>query len=138
MTRQQMYEFILLAICNWREAQNQPDIAKRGQAWTVRNRVLHPNWWGRDWVSVILMPLQFSSFNRTNPNAVKLPFPGAPEWGVCLQIAGEVYAGQGEDPTQGSTHYFDKSLDQHPPKWATDGSMLHVTDLGDFHFYRTA
>ena len=39
------------------------------------------------------------------------------------------------DPTQGSTSYFDKSLDSSPPGWATDGSQIHKVDLGDFHFY---
>jgi N-acetylmuramoyl-L-alanine amidase len=136
MNPSQMYELVLLALCNWREARGEPIDAKMAQAWTVRNRALHPSWWGHDWVSVILKPFQYSSFNANDPNASKMPGMEDTSWTDCLSVANEVYAGTGTDPTSGCSHYFDKSLDLHPPVWATDGSMVHVTDIGSFRFYR--
>ena len=144
MNPSQMYELVLLALCNWREARGESVDAKLAQAWTVRNRTLHPSWWGHDWVSVILKPFQYSSFNATDPNASKMPGMEDTSWADCLKVAEQVYNftgpvyGDPGDPTAGSTHYFDKSLDLHPPVWATDGSMVHVTDIGSFRFYRRA
>lgn len=137
-TAEQMYEFVLLALCNWREARGEPIEAKTAQAWTVRNRAMQSAWWGKDWCSVILKPFQYSSFNRNDPNATKLPTPEDSSWQDCLKVAEVVYTGIGVDPTGGATHYYDKSLDNHPPLWATDGSMVQTTDVGSFRFFRRA
>lgn len=67
-----------------------------------------------------------------------MPLETDDSWLECLSVAQDVWQGIATDPTGGSTSYFDKSLDLHPPTWATDGSQVHVTDLGDFHFYRHA
>lgn len=131
-----MYDVVLLALCCWREARNQPKVAQTGQAWTVKNRMVHPGWWGKDYTTVILKPFQYSSFNHNDPNAVKMPFADDPAWQQCLEVAQDVYQNIVIDPTSGCTHYFDASLDSHPPNWATDGSMEHVTDLGQFRFWR--
>ena len=138
MTPEQSYELILLALCNWREARGQIWDAKRGQAWSVRNRVLNPTWWGTDWVSVITKPFQYSSFNANDPNAVKWPLATDTAWEACLAAATEAYAGTGDDPVSRATHYFDRSLDNDPPSWARDASMVHVLNLGDFRFWRPA
>lgn len=129
----EMYETILLALCVWREARNQSTDAKRAVAWSIKNRVLNPTWWGTDWVSVILKPFQYSSFNRNDPNAVKLPILTDNSWQACMEIAQEVHNG-GTDTTNGATHYFDKSLDNNPPTWVNE--MVHTCDIGDFHFYK--
>ncbi len=131
-----MYEIVLFALLIWREDRGGDLASKYAVAWSVRNRVLHPSWWGADWVSVILKPFQYSCFNHDDPNAVLFPFPQDTSWQACLKIAQEVYAGQGMDPTGGSTHYFDRSLDNHPPKWSTDASMQHAMDAGRLHFFR--
>ena len=138
MNPQQAYAFVLLALCNWREARGESLDAKTAQAWTVRNRVMNPGWWGNDWVSVILHFEQYSAFNANDPNATKWPSTTDRAWVDCLTAAGIAWAATSDDPTAGSTHYFDKSLDMHPPTWATDGSMTHVTDIGSFRFYRRA
>jgi len=138
MTGTDMYDVVLLGLCCWREAQNQLKVAQIGQAWTVRNRVDKPSWWGTGYAGVILHPFQYSSFNHNDPNAVKMPFPGDPSWQQCLEVAQDVYQALIPDPTNGCTHYYDASLDAHPPKWATDGSMVHEIDLGLFRFWRLA
>lgn len=136
MTAADWYDIVLLALCTWREAQDQPKVAQIGQAWSVRNRVDRPGFWdwGDSYSSVILKPLQYSSFNHNDPNATKIPMAKWASWQQCLAIAQDVYQGLSADPTDGSTHYFDSSLDGNPPEWAA--KMEHVIDLGNFRFYR--
>jgi hypothetical protein len=138
MTAADMYNVVLLALCNWREAQNQPSATRIGQAWSVRNRVERPGFWdwGDSYSSVILKPLQYSSFNHDDPNAVKIPHDTDASWQQSLSIAQDVYQGISNDPTSGCTHYYDKSLDAHPPQWATNGKMEHVIDMGELRFFR--
>jgi N-acetylmuramoyl-L-alanine amidase len=137
MNPPQMYDLVLLALCNWREARGESLDAKLAQAWTVRNRAMNPSWWGGpSYASVILKPYQFSSFNHNDPNASKMPTEEDSSWTECLTIANEVYSGTGTDLTSGCSHYFDKSLDSHPPSWAAE--MVHVIDIGNLRFYRKA
>lgn len=136
MTGADMYDVVLLALCCWREARNQRKVAQVGQAWTVRNRADKPSWWGDSISSVILKPEQYSSFNAGDPNSTKLPHSTDPSWLQCLEVAQDVYQGIEADPTNGATHYFDASLDSHPPSWATAPTMEHVIDLDQFRFYR--
>jgi spore germination cell wall hydrolase CwlJ-like protein len=135
-TAEQAYEFILVALCVWREARGEPRDAKRGVAWTIRNRAMQPSWWGKDWVSVVLKPWQFSSFNADDPNVAKWPSPQDSAWLACMEAAEEALSGSGEDPTGGATHYHDASLDRNPPSWACDGSMQPTAHLGRLRFYR--
>jgi len=135
---EQVYEVFLLALVIWREARGESLPAKLGVAWVVRNRVQRPGWWGKDWISCVLKPFQFSSFNATDPNAVRWPSPLDTSWEASLQIAADVYAGRGQDPTSGAVYYFDRSLDNNPPAWAIDGSNAHTADIGNLHFYRRA
>lgn len=134
MNAAESYEFILLALCVWREARGEIVSAKFAVAWSIRNRVVKPSWWGRDWISVILKPLQYSSFNVNDPNAVKWPDPRDTTWMSSVQAAQAAYLGNGDDPVSGATHYFDRSLDGNPPAWAA--SMIHVIDIGNLHFYK--
>jgi len=144
MDAQTAAELYLVALCNWREAQNQSLAAKVAQAWTIRNRALQPGWWGKGWVSVVTKPLQFSSFNATDPNSRKWPEPTDPSWADCWTVASEVYGDSIPDPTFGATHYFDMSLDSQAPValdtrwpvWAKDGTMEKSLEIDRFRFYR--
>jgi len=129
-------ELYLLALCIWREAQNQSLLAKAGQAWTIRNRVSKPCWWGQGWHGVITKHEQFSAFNAEDPNVQKFPNVNDAAWSDCWDVADSVYNEQIPDPTFGATHYFDKSLDADPPAWATDGSMEKTAEIGDFRFWK--
>ncbi len=138
-TLEQVYEVFLLALVIWREARGEILAAKYGVAWVVMNRTKHPGWWGGpSTVSVILKPFQFSSFNHNDPNATRWPSPLDTSWEASLQIAADMYAGQGQDPTSGAVYYFDRSLDNNPPVWAIDGSTVHTADIGNLHFYARA
>jgi spore germination cell wall hydrolase CwlJ-like protein len=130
-------DMTLLALCLWREARGESITTKQAVAWAIRNRVLNPGWWGRSWWSVILMHSQFSSFNHNDPNAVLWPTENDSAWTDCLSVAADIGGDSPSvlDPTGGATSYFDKSLDNNPPSWATDGSQVHKYDSGRLHFY---
>lgn len=140
MNPQDMYALILLALCIWREARGELVTTKEAVAWSIRNRVDNPRWWGHSWSGIILMPWQYSSFNRSDPNATKWPTPNDPAWIESLTVAQQVFLADASlpDPTHGATSYFDNSLDTDPPKWATDGSMVKTVDFGRLHFYKLA
>ena len=140
MNPQDAYGLVLLALCVWRESRGELYTTKVAVAWSIRNRVTHPSWWGHDWASCILMPWQYSSFNRSDPNAIKWPLNNDPAWSDCLDIAVKVFPDPPtvDDPTRGATSYFDHSLDTNPPTWATDGSMSKTCDWGRLHFYKLA
>ena len=132
MNLSQAYELIMLALCCWREARGESIATKYAQAWSVRNRVNNPGWWGHDWVSVILKPEQYSSFNAGDPNAVKFPTADFQDWMDCLKVASDVYAGKASDPTSGATSYYDISIA--PPKWTA--SMVMTVRSGRLVFYK--
>ena len=138
LTESTAWDFSLLCLCIWREARGEPLATKECVAWVIKNRVQHPAWWGHTWAGVILMQWQFSSFNPGDPNAAKFPFTGDPAWQDSITAAANVYGNTRPDPTEGSTSYFDESLDANPPKWATDGSNEHVMDSGRLRFWRLA
>lgn len=129
-----IWEIFMLALLIWREARGESYDAQVAVACSVRNRVQRPGWWGKTWLTVILMPEQYSCFNPGDPNATKLPVEVNGIFPVCLAIARDVHNGKTADTTDGATHYFDKSLDANPPYWVPD--MTHVKDVGDFHFYK--
>jgi spore germination cell wall hydrolase CwlJ-like protein len=140
MTPSDMYAFILLALCVWREARGELYITKTAVAWTVRNRVQKPGWWGSGWEGVILMPWQFSSFNANDPNAVKLPRSSDQTWSDSVDVAQKVFPENPliPDPTYGATSYFDDSMAPDPPKWSYDGSHVKTVSYGRLNFYRLA
>ena len=128
------YAKILLALCLWREARNQSDDAIRAVAWSIRNRVSHPTWWGKNWIDVITHPFQYSSFNKNDPNSYKFPSSLDLKMPICISIAEEVYSALEGDPTNGAVSYYDRSLDNNPPEWAK--TAIHTCDIGAFRFFR--
>lgn len=129
------YSFGLLVTCNWREARGCTRTAKLGQAWSVRNRVETPGWWGHDWASVILCKEQYSSFNPGDPNTAKFP-TNDPAFADCLSVCRSVWDKTEPDPTGGATHYYDSRLDENPPKWALSGQMVETITIGALRFWK--
>jgi hypothetical protein len=131
------FEFTLFALCNWREARGELLTTKQAQAWSVKNRVLNPRWWGgASYSSVILMPWQYSSFNHNDPNAVKWPVESDPSWQDSMDAVSAVLDGTLPDPTHGSVSYFDMSMDSDPPSWALSPEFAWACDFGRLHFYK--
>jgi hypothetical protein len=136
----QAVDLVMLVQVLGREAGNQAEDAIRGVAWSIKNRVLHPSWWGTDWESVIEKKWQYSSIAGpgNDPNLQKYPNLNFAPWPTCLAIAEEVYNGLSADPTGGAVDYFDKSMDNDPPAWSKDASVVHSCDIGAFHFFKLA
>ena len=128
----------MFALLLWREARGENVMTKRVVAWSVKNRVLRPNYWdwGADWVGVMSKPEQYSSMTHLGDlNTVKYPAANDTAWMACIDLATEVYnASPGFDAAAGATHYYDRSLDIKPPEWAA--KMVHVLDSGAFHFFK--
>jgi len=124
----------LLGLVIWREARGETCDAQLGVGCSIRNRVNKGGWWGNTYRTVILKPWQYSSFNEGDPNNTKFPAPDDSVWLQCLENASLIINGNCEDNTGGAQSYFDRSLDNDPPKWAA--TMTKTTDLGHLHFYK--
>ena len=136
--RKQAYEMVLLALCVWREARNQPFEGKLAVAWSIRNRVMKPGktWWGDDWETVILKRWQYTSFEKSDPNACLLPTDPALDktWDDSLVCAERAYLSSGVDTSQGATHYYNPKIVA-APAWVNAPGTRFVVEIGDHRFY---
>ena len=101
-TVSQAIEFGLFVTLIGRESRGQSYNAKLGTAWSVRNRVIRPAWWGKDWLSVIEKKSQYTSMeppNGKDANLTVYPDLVSPAWQECIQAAEVAYWGDGADPT---------------------------------------
>lgn len=132
VTNLTLYPLFLKALCAWREADNQSLDARRGVIWSINNRAAVPAWWNNhvafDETRVILMPEQYSSFNRNDPNSTRWPVNGSPIWEETKLAA----IMPGADNTSGATHYY--SVDIPEPSWAAE--MTFTVQIGALKFYR--
>lgn len=128
----ELSEIYLMALCVWREARGEPINVKWGVSWVIKNRVAHPGWWGDDITSVILCHYQFSSFNKNDPNSNKFPELKDQSWIDTLRACRDTYYNVVQDPTQGATMYYDKSLDSNPPGWSNGLTKIIIGDIRFF------
>lgn len=130
-----VYAGILLALLIWREARGESVDAQIAVACTVRERVIHPGWWGRNWVEVITKKFQYSSL--ADPNDKQLtnyPQEADEEFAIAMSVAEDVMAGTVQSKAQGATHYFDDSISA--PNWAQADKF--IARIGRLNFYRVA
>lgn len=131
------YEITLLALTLWREARGEPHEAKIAVAHTVKNRMDHPGWWGKDYISVLTKKWQYSSL--TDPNDRQLTtWPKADDAAMeeCLKIACLVIGGVYNSPLKGIDSYYDDSLQgELRPKWAKEHPERFVGKIGRLNFY---
>lgn len=127
------YDKVLTAIAVWREARSQSYAAKLAVYHVINNRITR-KFRGSDAASVITWPLQFSSFNRADPNVSKLPIPGPTrDWDAWLECC-EIVDNPGEDPTHGALFYHSLPSAE-APKWAHSYEL--TAEIDAFKFYRT-
>jgi spore germination cell wall hydrolase CwlJ-like protein len=138
-TRETAWELALLALVVWREASNQGFDGMLAVAWSIRNRVLKPGktWWGDDWEEVILKRWQYTSMERSDPNATRVPGDPAkdPSWADALRAAELAYLGDAVDPTEGATHYYNPIAVRDTPAWVTAAGTRFVKQIGLHRFY---
>ena len=123
----------MLALAIYREARGQDLTGKIAAGCVIRNRVQHPSWYGGNWFDVITKPYQFSSFNPGDRNSAVFGSATDRAWQDSIAAALRVMGGE-PDPTGGATFYFDQTLANNPPKWAS--IYFHTTDIGAFHFFK--
>jgi N-acetylmuramoyl-L-alanine amidase len=123
-----------LALVVWREARGEAPDGRAAVAHSIVTRVAHPGWWGSDVMSVVYKKWQYSSM--TDPHDAQLtvwPQPGDPRWWECLQLACDVLEGKVPNPAPGADSYYDESLAEFPPKWATAGNFVKKVGRLFFH-----
>jgi N-acetylmuramoyl-L-alanine amidase len=126
----------VLACTLWMECRSGGNIGMQSIANVVCNRVAKPGWWGTDIRSVCLAPEQFSSWNEGStqvPLVQEAIKNGDPSWSSALFLAQEAISGDLADITDGSTLYYDTSID--PPYWAKPPAVFTVEISGQ-RFYR--
>lgn len=132
----------LLALVIFREARGETYDGKVAVAWVIRNRVEHPDWYGKDYHSVITKKAQFTSINPPDslfnkggePNLRCYGCSTDPVWMDSWKAATLVYNGQVEDLTKGATYYYAKSMDANPPVWAAKFKPTAV--VGNHRFFK--
>ncbi len=126
------YEVTMLALLIWREARGQSIEGQIQVGYTVKNRIDHPKWWGKDWIEVIFKKWQYSSL--TDPRDRQLTrWPGSNEesWLQAISIAYNIYYGTVHPKYKSADSYYDDSI--RPPRWATRDKMLGK--IGRIVFY---
>lgn len=117
-----------LALCVWREGRGESQLGKVLIAQVVENRV-NDSRWPDTYVGVITQPLQFSSFNRNDPNSVKFPRENDSEWLECVNAADTVLRSVQSFTT--ANHYHTKNI---MPSWADPKKITNKE--GNHVFYR--
>lgn len=129
------------------EAAGEPMNARVAVACAIRNRVLRPGWWGRDYASVCLKAWQFSCWFEKNANSARLytlaesVLTGAiaPADAAMLDplsaIVDGVMSGVIPDSVSGATHYVTKALlAVAPPVWSINRTPCIV--VGHHAFFK--
>ena len=127
-------DIIALSQTIYGEASSEPIVVQIGVAHIVLNRLKRPLRFGGSIFNVVHAPLQFSCFNKGDPNTariLKAEF-GSIAYLQAIHVATGVLANLYPDPTEGSDHYFDNSIQK--PSWAN--SMQFKIKLGSLSFYK--
>lgn len=125
-------DIVFLALLIWREARGEPYMGKVAVAWTVRDRVEHPKWWGDSYSGVMARRWQYSSLTAPgDPQLTKWPIFPDPTFATCLEIADRVIHGTVENPFPGADSYHATSISA--PYWAKEEQFVGA--IGGHKFY---
>jgi spore germination cell wall hydrolase CwlJ-like protein len=100
----------------------------------VRNRVRAQTWYGKDIQEVCLKPLQFSCWNKNNPNLkdIKKVDKSNKIYDMCLRVAKGILNNAFTDITCGANHYYSTIISE--PKWTKDVKPVYT--IGKHRFYK--
>ena len=130
-------EQMILARAIFGEARSLSEKGKIAVGWSIKNRAIDTRW-GDNYQDVILEPKQYSAFNKSDKN---LPYVYNPffdktqiaAWHECYKIAGQVIAGEAQDPTDGANHYYSDYIV--PPYWTKDKKAHFKIKIDNTLFY---
>lgn len=116
----------------WGEARGEGYDGMVAVANVIMNRVRRGGWWGNTPREVCQKPWQFSAWNPTDPNLIKLlnVDAGDPQFAQALEIAAQAVAWQLPDITNGATNYKVRGW---YASWAS--AMTLVAEIGRHEFY---
>lgn len=118
----------VLARTAWGEARGLLKPGMQATINTVQNRFKSRIlWWGHDFRSICLAPLQYDCWLPADPNRAKLlaVTESDPQFICALDIAQRAIDGTLEDLTSGSDSYFDTRLPRDLwPKWASEPPLF--------------
>lgn len=104
-------------------------------SWCIVNRHrAEKSFSGKTLAECCLRPLQFSCWNTLDPNRVRVSRMVGDEE-IFQDIDGylsDALNNQGDDPTDGATHYIDSSIS--PPGWAS--AATKTATIGRLTFYK--
>ena len=129
------YDHEIATMTVFMEASGEPDQGKAAVAHVLVNR-LRAGRWGSTLAAVCLAPLQFSSWNSSDPNrkrAAELSIDD-PVFQACEMAVAMATDGTSADPTQGATFYFADTIAA--PSWAA--SMVETATIGHHRFFKPA
>ncbi len=121
------------------EAGGEEQMGQVAVAWTVRNRVERPRWWGTNYPDVMWKPDQYTPIHDLNEAGELLAAVSTRETEgtpLALWIARGVRSGWIPDPTDGATHYYAPALLPEPPPWASSPKMSDRGTIGGHVFFR--
>lgn len=126
----ELIRLFMLALCVYREARGESELGKLLVAQTVINRATDTKQrWPRSIVGVITQRLQFSSFNKSDPNVTVYPAEGDAAWAQCVAAAEKALTA--DTPVTLANHYHSTAI---KPRWA-DSTKITETE-GNHIFYR--
>lgn len=125
----------VLARTIWGEARGEGRDGMIAVANVVVNRANAGGWWGNSIREVCLKPWQFSAWNPTDPNLIRMlkVDDTDPQFADALQIAAAAVAGRLPDITGGATNYQVRGTGA---AWAA--GMQQTAAIGAHDFYREA
>jgi len=135
MTLAEVQDLYYRALCIWREMRGESEQARLGCYWAITNRSTDMlNRWPKTLYGVVTQPMQFSSFNPTDPNSSKMPsIRNTADWQAWNEIC-SMCDNPGEDPTQGANQYEALPDGAQRPPWAMQSRM--TVQIGRTRFYK--
>ena len=116
----------------WGEARGEGKEGQIAVGHVIKNRAEKKTWYGKTIMDVCLKKWQFSCWNENDPNRNKILALSLDDLEDQIEVAAGVISDQYIDTTEGSTHYYAKSMPK-PPKWAVGKEPVVV--MGNHYFF---
>lgn len=119
----------------WGEARGEGSRGMQAVLNVIMNRVKAGSWYGATPKEVVLKKSQFSVWNKTDPNYLKMlaVTEKDKDFTTAKALSILAYTGQLEDITNGATNYLALASLPTVPSWA--GAMQEVAVIGNHTFY---